>query len=79
MKLFLRAVVILAALFVVLYVGMYNTHSVDFFFPLVLEKKVSQPAALLFFVMFAIGVVAGLMFRPEPQKAQGSSEPRKKK
>lgn len=80
MKLFLRAVVVLAALFVVLYVGMYNTHSVDFYFPILLDhKKVSQPAALLFFIMFAVGLVAGLMLSPGSAKESGGSESRRRK
>lgn len=80
MKLFLRAVVVLAALFVVLYVGMYNTHSVDFYFPLLLDnKKVSQPAALLFFAMFAVGVIAGLMLQSGGGKESGGSESKKRK
>lgn len=80
MKLFLRAVVVLVALFVVLYVGMYNTHSVDFYFPILLDhKKVSQPAALLFFAMFAVGLVAGLMLNSGGSKESGGSESRRKK
>lgn len=81
MKLFLRAVVVLVALFVVLYVGMYNTHSVDFYFPILLDhKKVSQPAALLFFAMFAVGLVAGLMLNSGGgSKSSGGSEARRKK
>ncbi len=60
-KMFLRALVFLLLLFVVLYIGMTNPHRIDFRFPLLLEKKVSQPAALIFFAMFATGVIAGMM------------------
>jgi uncharacterized integral membrane protein len=79
LKLLVRGFVILVLLFIVLYVGMNNTHSIDFFFPLLLEKKISQPAALLFFGMFAIGVVAGMMLNADKGKTPDDSAPRKKK
>lgn len=59
-KTFLRAFVFLALLFVVLYTGMNNTKAIDFNFPLIWDKKVSQPAALIYFAVFAIGVLAGM-------------------
>ena len=60
-KMFLRAFVFLLLLFVVLYIGMTNPHRIDFYFPLLLDRKVSQPAALIYFAMFATGVIAGMM------------------
>jgi uncharacterized integral membrane protein len=60
LKTFFRGFVFLALLFVVLYVGMNNTHKVDFSFPILFDRRVTQPAALLFFGMFAIGVLAGM-------------------
>ncbi|MDX2186108.1 MAG: hypothetical protein SFV32_04175 [Opitutaceae bacterium] len=59
-KLLFRIIVFLVLCFVVLYIGMANTHQIDFQFPLVLEHKVRQPAAYLFFAFFAIGVIAGV-------------------
>jgi hypothetical protein len=64
-KLFLRTIVFLAALFVILYVGMTNPKEIDFYFPLISAKPnapvLHQPAALIFFGIFAIGVLAGTM------------------
>jgi len=60
-KMFLRAFVFLVLLFAVLYTGMANPHRIDFYFPILLDKKVTQPAALLYFGMFAVGVIAGMM------------------
>jgi uncharacterized membrane protein YciS (DUF1049 family) len=60
-KMFLRGFVFLLLCFVVLYVGMNNTHKIAFSFPVLLDGKISQPAALLFFAMFAIGVIAGMV------------------
>jgi len=60
-KIFLRIVVFLAMLFVLLYVGMNNTQPIAFSFPMVFAKGVSEPAALIYFGIFAIGVIAGAM------------------
>jgi uncharacterized integral membrane protein len=60
-KVFLRIVVFLAMLFVLLYVGMNNTKSIDFSFPVAFTKGVSEPAAFIYFGIFAIGVIAGAM------------------
>lgn len=61
MKIFFRALVFLALLFLVVYVSMNNTHAVDFFFPVLSAQKVRLTAAILFFAFFAIGVLAGTM------------------
>ncbi len=78
-KLFFRAVVVLVLLFVILYVGLSNPHKIDFYFPILLEKKVTQPAAILFFAMFAIGLIAGMMLHGDggSRKSEGSSSKRK--
>ncbi|PTY03795.1 hypothetical protein DB347_21440 [Opitutaceae bacterium EW11] len=79
-KMFLRAFVFLLLSFVVLYIGMMNPHRIDFYFPVLLEKKVTQPAALLFFAMFAAGVIAGMMLNSgggSAGKSEGGSGKRK--
>lgn len=59
-KLVFRILVFLVLCFLVLYLGMANTHFIDFRFPLVLDQTIRQPAAYLFFAFFAIGVIAGV-------------------
>ncbi|HPG17763.1 MAG TPA: hypothetical protein PK879_04520 [Opitutaceae bacterium] len=61
MKLFLRALVFLAATFVVVYIGMTNTATIPFRFPILFDHDIKQPAAIIYFGVFAIGVIAGLM------------------
>ena len=80
-KTLFRGVIFLLLLFVVLYVGMENPHRIDFYFPVLLEKKISQPAALLFFGMFAAGVLAGMMLNSggEKKSSGGEGESRRKK
>ena len=58
-----RTLAILALLFVVLYVGMNNTHTINFYFPIAgttAQAPIHTSAALIFFGLFAIGVFAGL-------------------
>jgi hypothetical protein len=62
-KAILRTIVFLALLFVVLYVGMNNTHVIDFYFPLAgttTKHPIHTSAALIYFGIFAIGVFAGM-------------------
>ena len=61
MKLFLCALVFLAVTFVVVYIGMTNTGTISFRFPLLFDHDIKQPAAIIYFGVFAIGVIAGLM------------------
>jgi uncharacterized membrane protein YciS (DUF1049 family) len=58
-KVLFKTVVFLAILFVVLFIGINNRQSADFYFPGVLDKKLTTDAALIYFGMFAVGVIAG--------------------
>jgi uncharacterized integral membrane protein len=60
-KLLLRTIVFLALLFVILYVGMTNPKEIDLWFPIASPKPLHQPAALIYFGIFAIGVLAGTL------------------
>jgi len=79
-KLFLRTIVFLAALFVILYVGMTNPKEIDFYFPLLSAKPsapvLHQPAALIYFSIFAIGVLAGRCSMPAAASATGAKATR---
>jgi hypothetical protein len=76
-KIFLRILVFLAMLFVLLYVGMNNTQPVQFWFPMAFAKGVSEPAALIYFGLFAIGVVAGAMLNFGGGKKSSSKSEKK--
>ena len=58
-KVLFKTVVFLAILFVVLFIGINNRQSAEFYFPGVLDKKLETNAALIYFGMFAVGVIAG--------------------
>jgi uncharacterized membrane protein YciS (DUF1049 family) len=70
-KVLFKTVVFLAILFVVLYIGINNRQSADFYFPGVLDKKLTTDAALIYFGMFAVGVIAGTVLT-----AGGGSSPK---
>ena len=61
-KVVLKTIALLAILFVVLYVGMNNTHTIDFQFPIAgttAKQPIRTNAALIYFGIFAVGLLAG--------------------
>lgn len=63
-KAVLKTFALLIILFVMLYVGMNNTHEIDFHFPIAgttTKTPIHASAALIYFGIFAIGVLAGTM------------------
>jgi hypothetical protein len=63
-KAVVKTIALLAILFVMLYVGMNNGHEIDFHFPVAgatNKTPVHATAALIYFGVFAIGVLAGTM------------------
>ncbi len=63
-------------LFLVL-MGVHNRRTVDFNLPPVLQEQVQQPAALMYFGFFAVGVVTGTIAALGQRKPSGgkSSKP----
>ena len=62
LKAIVKTIALLAILFVMLYVGMNNTHVIDFHFPVAgvtTKTPIHANAALIFFGVFAVGVLAG--------------------
>ena len=62
LKAVVKTIALLAILFVMLYVGMNNGHTVDFQFPVAGttdKSPIRAQAALIYFGVFAIGVLAG--------------------
>lgn len=62
LKAVVKTIALLAILFVMLYMGMNNTHSIDFRFPVagITEKRpIHASAGLIYFGIFAVGLLAG--------------------
>ncbi len=60
-KVLFRVIVFLLILFVLMYIGMNNRQAVDFNFPVLLDKKWTDQAGIVYFAMFAAGVLAGAL------------------
>lgn len=58
-KLFLKTVFLIIILLLLVLMGMYNKESVSFMLPPLLKKSVKQPAAIMYFAFFAVGVLSG--------------------
>jgi hypothetical protein len=81
-KVFFKAVVFLAILFVMLYVGMNNPQPIDFHFPIAgttAKNPIHESAALIYFGIFAIGVLAGAVLTAGGAKGAKKSSPGKDK
>ena len=77
MKAFLKTLWFLAMLFIVLYTGMYNRQEIDFNFPIAgttTKNPIHAQAALIFFGVFAIGMLAGMVLHTGGGKKKASSK-----
>ncbi len=79
MKMLLRTIVFLAMLFAVLYIGLNNPKSIEFNFPLLLNKAIQAQAAIIFYAVFAVGVVAGIAIGSGGKQAAKAAPEGKKK
>jgi hypothetical protein len=62
LKAVVKTIALLVILFVMLYVGMNNTHEIDFHFPVAgstAKTPIHASAALIYFGVFAVGLLAG--------------------
>jgi hypothetical protein len=78
-KAIFKLLVFLALLFVVLYMGVHNRQSADFNFPLLLDKKATADAWVIYFGMFAIGVFAGAVLMAGSGKPKSKGWPKGEK
>lgn len=73
----LKSIVFLALLFVMLYVGINNTHTIDFHFPLfgtTTAKPIHATAGLVYFGVFSVGVLAGTLLHSSGGKKNGGGK-----
>lgn len=82
LKAVVKTIALLAILFVMLYVGMNNTHAIDFHFPVAgttAKAPIHASAALVYFGVFAVGMLAGTILwvgggRGGPRKNGGGKD-----
>jgi uncharacterized integral membrane protein len=58
-KLLAKTLFLIAMLLLLVLIGLYNKDSVSLSLPPILSHPVRQPAALMYFAFFAVGVLTG--------------------
>jgi len=72
-KLLLKTVFLIVILLLLVIMGMHNLKAVPFKLPPLISKEISQPAALMYFAFFAIGVLTGTVLTAGGGKKGGST------
>jgi len=70
-KLLLKTIFLLVVLFFLVLMGRENRGTVDFSLPPVLPKKLTLPAAQMYFAFFAVGVLTGTIMTAGGGKGGG--------
>jgi uncharacterized integral membrane protein len=79
-KLLLKTVFLMIVLLLLVIMGMHNRGTVPFVLPPLVQRPVSQPAAIMYFGFFAIGVLTGTVLTAGGGKrGSGSSSSRASK
>ena len=73
-KLLFKTIFLIIILLLLVLMGMYNRGWVDFALPPLLPRKVSQPAAIMYFAFFAVGVLTGTILTAGGGKSGGGSK-----
>lgn len=77
-KLLLKTIFFILVLLLLVLMGMHNRGFVDFTLPPLLERTIKQPAALMYFAFFAVGVLTGTIMTAGGGKKSGkASKPEK--
>ncbi len=72
-KLLLKVLFLLLMLLLLVMMGMYNRREVEFILPPLIKKQVTQPAALMYFAFFAVGLVTGTVLTAGTGRKSGGS------
>ena len=73
-KLLLKTIFVIAILSLLVIMGMHNQGNVDLVMPPLLQKKLSAPAALMYFGFFAVGVLTGTIMIAGSGKGRSKSK-----
>jgi len=72
-KLLLKTIFLMIVLLLLVIMGMHNQRLVPFALPPLVRRPVTQPAAIMYFGFFAIGVITGTVLTAGGGKKGGSS------
>ncbi|HTJ78345.1 MAG TPA: hypothetical protein VL357_05060 [Rariglobus sp.] len=76
-KTFFRTLGFLIILFLVVYISIQNTQVIDFHFSMVSDKPLRSSAAIIYFAMFAVGVIGGTLLHGGGSGGGGASKGKK--
>ena len=78
-KLLLKTLFLILILLLLVLMGMYNRSPVEFTLPPILSKVIHQPAALMYFAFFAVGVLTGTILTASTGRRGGNKTARSEK
>jgi uncharacterized integral membrane protein len=78
-KLLLKTLFFIVILLLLVLMGMHNRGYVDFTLPPLLKENVRQPAAIMYFAFFAIGVLTGTIMTAGTGKKGGGKSSKSEK
>ncbi len=58
-KLLVKTIFLIVVLLLLVLMGMHNQSNINFSLPPLLTKNITQPAAIMYFGFFAVGVLTG--------------------
>ncbi len=73
-KLLAKTLFLIAVLLLLVLMGMHNRESISFTLPPLLAQKIKQPAAIMFFAFFAVGVLTGTILTSGARKGGKASK-----
>ena len=73
-KLLLKTIFFILVLLLLVLMGMYNRGTVDFVLPPLIKRDIRQPAALMYFAFFAVGVLTGTIMTAGTGKKGGGTK-----
>ena len=73
-KLLLKTVFFIVILLLLVLMGMHNRGAVDFTLPPILKDVIKQPAALMYYAFFAVGVLTGTVMTAGVGKKGGANK-----
>lgn len=60
-KLLFKTLFLVIMLFMLVLIGMNNKDTVSFSLPPILKSRVTQPAAVMYYAFFAVGILSGVI------------------
>ena len=73
-KLIFKTFFLIVVLLLLVLMGMYNRGTVPFSLPPILPKTVTQPAAIMYMVFFALGLLTGTILTAGGKKGGSSGK-----